>query len=165
MYGTPIDYCPIIVENPNQGYVVVVGLNELFAEKVNSINLSKDGSVFPGEQLSYQVTSQTDLTKLMELPYTDNAPDLAFTESSNLLYMYLDNRIFPYGKSVRFFVIGTRTGIPITSLSDYIDVPEKDMELFIKYSIREAAQLKGKPIPPSIEMDIKELESNFRSVT
>ena len=162
MYGTPITFCPKITES-NQGYVVVVGLNELLAEEVKTLNILKDPASYPNEdQYSFQEVSETQLTVLLEYPNVDTAPLIAWNMSGNLFYIYLNKTTFPYSNKISFFLIGTRVGIPVTSMDSLIDVPEKDMELFIKYVLREAAQLKGKPVPASIEMDIKELENKFR---
>ena len=156
MVGTPITHFGKFSEGTN-GYIVIMDANDLFLETVNSIVIQNETDV----SLTAVFESETDLITLNGYLNSSSYPNAAWFQSSSLIYLFLSNAVYPYTNDIIFTVLGTRTGIPIRSLDDYIDIPEKHLELFIKYAIREAAQLLGRQIPPAIIKDITELESNL----
>lgn len=154
MFGTPITFAPII-SSGSVGKIVSVKMNDLFAEEIKSLQLTE--SVAP----TTEVVSSIDITTLLGYQNDLTAPNGAYTFSSGLLYIFIKDGVFDYVNTTLFFLIGTRIGIPISSFDDHIDVPDKDLELFVKYAIRESAELQGRIVPPAIEQDIKELECKY----
>jgi len=153
MFGTPITFAPVISEG-TVGKVVAVKMNDMFAEEIKSLQLTDTLTS------TVELITSSSLVDLMALVNVSSVNG-SYCLSSGVLYIFILNSVFAYVDTTTFFLIGTRTGIPVRSLEDQIDIPEKDIELFIKYVIREAAELKGKMVPPSIELDIKELESQM----
>ena len=149
MFGTPITYAPVIASG-DHGYVVVIALNDLLVREVTEVNFVVEGKIVKAVE--------SDLDAIFSL----NSTNLAFAMAEQLLYIYVPTSI-PYSSDVRFFVLGYRSAIPIRSLEQEIDVPEYLLELFTKYVIREAALLKGKMVPPSIQHDIQRLENEVKN--
>ena len=54
---------------------------------------------------------------------------------------------------------GKRMAIPITSLTQNIDVKDRDLPLFLRYVLNEAKVLQGKIPDPNEKLDIKQLEN------
>jgi len=158
MLGIPVVHFGKFSEGTN-GYILIADTDNLFLETVSSVIFQDEID----ESLTTIVETPTSLEILNTyLNSTDTVPDGAWHKTSSLLYVFLNSTTFPYEVNTLFTPIGTRTGIPIQSLSDQtIDVPEKHLELFLKYVIKESAQLLGKQVPPSILQDIEELESKI----
>lgn len=156
MVGTPVTYLPKFNQGLN-GYIIVADGDDLYLDGIDFIQVAIEGT--PDSIVNLE--EKVDLKVLNGYLLSDTAPSCAYAYDSGLIYLYLDGTAFPYLIDTKFIVYGTRTGIPITSLDDLIDVPEKHLELYIKYAIREAAQLLGKIVPPSIEKDIRELETKL----
>jgi len=92
--------------------------------------------------------------------YAEGTIDVSGIEWSfegNVLTIYTDI-IPPDDAEYRIVIIGIRNPNPISSLDDVLDIDPGDYELFISYAIREAAQIRGKVVPPAIEQNILELE-------
>ena len=157
MFGTPITYCPVVSIGAS-GKIVSVKMNDMFAEDIKSLQLIETIGETSVE------ANKLALTELMNLPSNVSAPDGAFTLSSGTLYIFINTSTYDYLSTTLFFLIGTRVGLPITSFESQVDVPEKDLELFIKYVIKEAAELQGRIVPPAIELDIKTLEAQVKEV-
>jgi len=154
MLGTIITHLPIFAQGSN-GYIVVVDMDDLFVDKINSVEFIRTT-----DPTLTKVVKGTTITLLNNMLNTTDAVDVSWAYSSSLLYLFLTN-YYPYIDETMFIVFGTRTGVPINSFDDKIDVPEKHLELFVKYAIKESAQLLGRQVPPSIEVDIRELESRL----
>jgi len=154
MFGTPITYCPEVAVG-SAGKVVSVKMNDMFAESIKSLQLIDTllGTSLP--------IDSADLSDLLAMTNSDSPPSGAYSLSGGILYIFFDTSIYDYVDSTLFFLVGTRTGLPLTDFNSIVDVPEKDLELFIKYAIRESAELQGKIVPPAIEQDIRELESKY----
>jgi len=154
MLGTIVTHLPIFAQGDN-GYIVVVDMDDLFVDKVNSVEFMRTT-----DPTLTKVVEGTTITLLNDMLNTTDAVDVAWAYSSSLLYLFFTN-YYPYIDETMFIAFGTRTGVPINSFDDKIDIPEKHLELFIKYAIKESAQLLGRQVPPSIEVDIRELESKL----
>lgn len=157
MVGTPVTHFGKFLEGLF-GYVLIVDTDDLFLDSVESVIFQDTLS----SSVTTTIKSATDLSTISDYVNDSEADIPAWYKSSSLLYMYFPIASFPYLSTTVFTVLGTRTGIPIKSLNnENIDVPEKHLELFLKYAIKEAAQMLGKQVPPSILKDITELESNI----
>ena len=155
MIGTPVTHFGKFSEG-SVGFIIIADTDDLYLEDVTSVIFQDAGAS------SETISEATDLATLSGYVSDDEAITPAWYKSSSLLYLYFPTATLPYEADTLFTVLGTRTGIPIKSLEDEsLDVPEKHLELFLKYAIREAAQMLGKQVPPSITKDITELESNI----
>ena len=156
MIGTPVTYASKFSEG-TYGYTIAVDVDNLFMDTISKVQAQTTTDV----SLTALFSSESALTELMDYVNDSTCPDCAWYLSSSVLYMFFKTTVYAYLSSTIFTAFGTRTGIPITNLDDVIDVPEQYMELYIKYSIREAAQLQGRQVPPSIIADISELEKDL----
>jgi hypothetical protein len=157
MLGTPVTYLPKFAEGTN-GFIVVCDLDDLFINAIDFVQFGIDGDT----TATLNVEEGVDLKTLNSYLESATAPNAAWAKSSSLLYLFFNTSVYSYLNTNIFVVYGTRSGIPITNLDDNIDVPEQHLELYTKYVIREAAELQGKLVPPSIKKDIEELENKLR---
>ena len=156
MLGTPVTFAPQFAIGDN-GFIVTFDPDDLFMDTIANVQFMVDGDT----TLTSLNSSEVSLATLNGYLSATTYPANAWTYNKSLLYLFLDSSSYPYLSTTKFIVFGTRTGMPITSMDDNIDVPEKHMELYMKYVIQEAAQLSGRQVPPSVIADIAELESNL----
>jgi hypothetical protein len=157
MFGTPLSYCDLI-QQTSEGYIMAVGINQVNIDTIELVQINYN-------QDTLTIKDELPLDQLLQLTNDPGNTKAAWSQDSNRLYIFLNETDYPFtmADAIFFFVIGIRNGQPINSVQDYIDIPEKDLELFINYSIKEAAQILGKPIPASVEMEIKELEYKIQN--
>jgi hypothetical protein len=154
MIGTSVTYYPEYA-NSDYGFIIVCGLNEINIDQVTAIQINKTES---DDSITVALVEESiDMKELVKLLSATSTTEIAFSVVSNNLYIYF-NSTFDYVDNLKIVVYGTRTALPIISMDESIDIPETDIELFIKYAIKETSQLLGKQVPPSIERDIAQLE-------
>ncbi len=154
MIGTPVTYASKFSDG-TYGYTIAVDVDNLFMDTISKIQAQSTDDV----SLTALFSSESALTDLMAYVNDSACPNCAWYLSSSILYLFFKTSVYAYEAATMFTAFGTRTGIPIRNMDDVIDVPEQFMELYIKYAIREAAQLQGRQVPPSILADIAELET------
>ena len=159
MLGTPVTHLPKFAEGDN-GYILIADLDDLFIDEVASVQFYDSLDTSKTEQKTASV-SLTTMNGYLNASDTSTLPNAAWCKSSSYLYMFFLTDYYAYESHNFFTVFGNRTGIPINDMNDNIDIPEQHIELFIKYAIREAAQILGKQVPPSIERDINQLETKL----
>ena len=155
MLGNPITYAKKIAEG-SKGYIVVVKLNDLLADEITRCWLVRDLSQISGYDNSILKLSSVGYDRLFDFLESGDVEGAYSWDKENLWIYVNEDEGWPYTTTVNFFVSGYRTAIPIRDEDSYIDVPEEDIELFVKYTIKESAQLRGKLIPSSIGKDILE---------
>lgn len=153
MLGTPVTHFPKFSDGTN-GFIIAVDSDSLFLDEVVGVQFSSELDT----DATTTIETETNLLTLQTYLEIATFPDVAWSFSSGILYMFISADYFDYASTTQFLAFGYRSGIPITNMNSTIDVPEKHMELFIKYAIREAAQLLGRQVPPSITKDINDLE-------
>jgi len=155
MFGVPANHFPIFLEGED-GYVLAIDFNLLRLKTVNSVIATNaiDKKLYEAsEELSLE-----DLIKQINNP----SKEVAFYNSGDSLYILLKRSVLPYSFQVKIVVAGIRSSVPIKSEDDYIDIPEKYLELFIYYTAKYACVMKGKRVPSDIEIAINNLENKFK---
>jgi len=164
MVGTLITYCNILVDD-EYGYIVMVSANDLLAETIEDVIILRDKEHYPvnGTTLKQKLDiMQTDLASLLLLPYDPDSLEASYSFDNTMLYIFIKKSIYSaYDEYLKFSVLGTRLPIQVVDENSYIDIPEKDIELFIKYVIDETSQILGKQTPLSVLTSIKELEGEI----
>ena len=157
MFGTPVSYCDLIQQSA-KGYIMAVGINQVNIDTINLVQVNYNNDTETS-------TEEVKLEELLRMTIEPNDKKFAWSQDTNRLYMFFNADDYPFGSidTIYFFVIGIRNGNPIRDLNDYIDIPEKDLELFVNYSIIEAAQVLGKPIPASVQNEVKEIEYKIKN--
>ncbi len=135
------------------GYTIVVDTTEILLNKPDFIQVDDNGTT------SDPISGPTAMETLQEYINDDDAPDAAWSFASDLLIMFFNASTAPYSNTTRFVIYGYRNNQPINSLSDSIDIKDRDIGWFIALAIREAAIMTGKMIPKDIENQITEYEA------
>ena len=133
------------------GSLVMIGASESYLESIDKVylkNTNKSASI-------YSRNSTESLTAVYDAYASLASSPLRYAFEENVLTLYTTH----YDANHRVSVIGKRKAIPIKTLDDYLDIDDSDLELFVNYVIREAAQIRGKQIPPSVARDIISLEN------
>lgn len=154
MLGTPVTYYPKSWEGTN-GFIISADLDELFIDSIESVQVvDEDGAI-----TTSKTSTKTDLSTLNDYLESTTYPTISYAYASNMVHIFISS--FSYVVTTKFVVFGYRSGIPIKSLEDELDIPESHIELFKKYAIKEAAQLRGRIVPAGILADINELENSL----
>jgi hypothetical protein len=130
------------------GYILKIPVKEL--------NIYSISSVVPqaSDINGTPAATPTTLDALVAMPEDANCGDFAWYYANNLLYLFFKEATYAYGATTRFAIIGTSIAM---EMGDFLDVEDKDIELFINLCIKEAAQIQGKNVPDTIRRNIDEL--------
>jgi hypothetical protein len=139
--------------NGAYGYTIVLDTTDILLNKPDFIQVDDNGTT------SDPIVGPTDLETLQGYINDVDAPDAAWSFASDLLIMFFNATSAPYSSTTRFVIYGYRNNQPITSLSDSIDIKDRDIGWFTALAIKEAAIMQGKMIPKGIEKEITQYEA------
>jgi len=135
------------------GYTIAVDLTFLNVEIVSSLQGDANGTT------EDPVTGNTALATLQSYINDFNAPDLAWNYSSDILIIFFKTVTFAYTNTTRFIFYGYRQAVPIKTLTQNIDIKDRDLPLFLRYALKEAKILQGKISDPKEDQEIIQLEN------
>ena len=138
------------------GYVIKVNTAALLFEKVNSVQAQAESADTPEP-----VTAETTLNIIQGYLNDTGCPDLAFNHDRSTITIFFKTSAFPYISTTRFALFGLRKAQATTAGTDYIDCPEKDIELAQHYALDIAYKLKKTIAPDTILDRISELEQGI----
>lgn len=135
------------------GYTIVLDTTAILLNKPDFIQVDDNGTT------SDPIIGPTELEVLQEYINDSDAPDAAWSFASDLMVLFFKQATVPYSNTTRFVIYGYRNNQPINTLSDSIDIKDRDIGWFIALAIKEAAIMQGKMIPKDIENQITEYEA------
>ncbi len=137
----------------SQGYTIALDTTEIMLNKPAYIQIDDNGTT------SDPITGPIDIEALQGYINDANAPDGAWSFASDILLIFFKTSVYGFVDNSRFVIYGYRNNTPINSLSDPIDIKDRDIGYFIALSIQEAAIVQGKMIPPDILKEITKYEA------
>jgi hypothetical protein len=140
------------------GYVVKIDTTTLLASVIDSIQLQASASDTP-EPIVTPVT----LDVLLSYPDDANCPTAAFASSDGECWIFLDVSDYPYVTTTRLALIGRRKPQNVSSDYEYLDMPDKDLNLAIAYCLKLAYVLKKAGCPKWIKDHIDAGELSIRN--
>lgn len=135
------------------GYVVRADTTSLLAYSITAVQVQADPADTPAP-----VTEENSLDTLLGYVNDTEAPDAAFNYGYGEVHIFLKASVYAYITTTRFVLIGKRNPIKITDLEDKLDIPDKDMELFLSYCLKYGALLTGNQVPYTVDKTIREKE-------
>lgn len=138
------------------GYIIKVDTHNLRAYNIEFVQAQAEATSTPAP-----ATIASTLETLMGYLNDNSAPDLAFYDGLGECYIFFKTSVFPYIADTRFAMYGRRNAYTIGSTTQYLDILEEDLDLFLAYAIKTAAMLSGKPVPYDIQETIRKREAEI----
>ena len=135
------------------GYTIILDTTDIMLNKPSFIQVDASGTT------SDPVTGPIDLDTLQDYINDEDCPDATWSFASDLMIIFFKTSVYAFANTSRFVIYGYRNNTPINSLSDPIDIKDRDIGYFIALSIKEAAIVQGKMIPPDILKEITAYEA------
>lgn len=139
------------------GYIVKINTAELLAETIEAIQAQASPSSTPAP-----VSGPTSVSNLFSYLNSSEGPDLAFSSSDGECNVFFNTTTFPYSATTRYALFGKRKPQNCVSDSEYLDLPDRDLNLLFAYCMEMAyAMKKGGTLKGTYER-IKVLERAIR---
>lgn len=139
------------------GYVIKADVSILLASSIESIQIQAAPADTPEP-----FTTSTSLDVLLSYLNNAGSPIAAFSSTDSECWIYLDTAEFPYTSTTRFALIGKRRPQNLASDYEYLDLPDKDLNLVIAYCLELAYSLKKNGVPKYVYDSIKKGEKDIR---
>lgn len=125
------------------GYLIKIDLQTLLYEKLKT--------VYAGTPVS------GDMEKNALLIYLEDpkCPDVAYNYSGKELTIFFKTAKFPFLETTVFDLFALREAQKAVLDTDYIDVPDKDLQLYLDFIIEEACNLTDQRVPQSVQERIR----------
>lgn len=131
-----------------ENYIVSIGIENLNVKSINSIILSDSSNV---------LTLQTEYSPENLFKNVNTANEKGYSIVSDVLYLLVPNT-YNYATTT-MSISYIRHPFVVETLTDEIDLPDSELEIFMDYVIAEASILQGKLVPEAIRNRIMEYEN------
>lgn len=155
MFGSPVtDYTDRVIGSV--GYIIKLDISHLLYEKITSIQAQVGASNTP-----VGIDTEVSIIDLYNYLNATDAPDLAYNQAYNTLTIFFRTSVYDYVADTRFDIKGYRIPQAITSDTDFLDIPDRDIEYFLLTVKRLIAMAKNNSSPETITSRISELETKI----
>ena len=140
------------------GYTIRIDTVSLLAYNIEFVQAQDSATSTPEP-----ATQEVSLAVLQSYLNSTGAPDLAFNYSYNECTIFLKTSVFPYEDTTRVGLYGTRNPLKLESLDQKLDIADQDLDLFIAFVRKHAAELVGKAVPYDVQKKIKEAKAELEA--
>lgn len=139
------------------GYIVKINTAELLAETIEAVQAQDSTSDTPEP-----VVDAVSIAALHGYLNDSACPDLGFSFSDGECSIFFKTSVFPYVSTTRYALFGLRKAQNCTADGDYLDCPDRDLNLVFAYCLQLAYNLKKSGTPKHIYDTIKNGEKDIR---
>ena len=156
IFGIPITSGKLL-SSGEHGFVVSFNFDHLLLETLIC------GQIFSSNQepLSKIVPTTKNLINLFQYPLLSSSPNISISQKAKTVIVFIKTPKFEFSSRFRIVLWFTRNPIPVKKNTDFIDVPNEGIPLFLALVKQQLYNIEGTPVPEELKNEIKKYEDKI----